>query len=149
MANNIWDKFDKEIDTEALAKDIGSANTGSFRQVPHGNYEVSVSKMELVASKAGDPMVSIWFKVVNGEYKGSLIFYNQVIKQGFQVHLVNEMLRKMDSGLDVEFVSYKQYGNRLMDIHEAIDNKLEYELAYKEGKNSFSTFDIVEVFDVK
>lgn len=147
--SNIWDKFDKEIDTEALAKDIENGGTGSFRQVPHGNYEVSVNKLELIASKAGDPMVSIWFKVLSGEYKGSLIFYNQVIKQGFQVHLVNELLRKMDSGLDVEFVSYKQYGGLLMDIHEAIDNKLEYGLAYKEGKNNFSTFDIVEVFEVE
>lgn len=146
---NIWDKFDNEIDTEALVKDIGSANTGTFKQVPHGNYEVSISKMELVASKAKDPMVSIWFKVVSGEYKGSLIFYNQVIKQGFQVHLVNELLRKMDSGLDVEFTSYKQYGNLLMDIHEAVDNKLEYGLAYKEGKNGFSTFDILEVFETE
>lgn len=147
MANNIWDKFDKEIDTESLAKDIGNANTTTFKQVPHGNYEVSVSKMELVASKAGDPMVSIWFKVVNGEYKGSLIFYNQVIKQGFQVHLVNELLRSMDTGMDVEFVSYKQYGTLLMDMHEAIDGSLEFALAYKEGKNGFSTFSISEVFE--
>ena len=41
-------------------------------------------------------MVSIWFKIVSdGDYKGSILFYNQVITQGFQIHNCNELLRKM------------------------------------------------------
>lgn len=145
---NIWDQFDKAIDTAALANDVTNSNTGNYKTVPHGNYEVAITKMELVASKAGDPMVSIWFKVVSGEYKGSLIFYNQVIKQGFQVHLVNELLRSFETGHSVEFISYKQYGTLLMDIHEAIDNKTEYGISYSENNKGYSTFKITEVFEV-
>ena len=113
---NIWDKFDKAIDTEGLANDVKDAqeNGQSFKEVPHGDYEVAVDKMELTASKAGDPMVSIWFKVLNGDYKGSRIFMNQVVTQGFQIHIVNELLRSMDTGVDIEFVTYKQYGNLLI-----------------------------------
>lgn len=151
MAQNIWDKFDKEINTEGLAADVADAaeNGASFKEVPHGDYEVGVDKLELTASKAGDPMVSIWFKVLTGDYKGNRIFYNQVITQGFQIHLANELLRSMDTGVDVEFKTYNQYGNLLMDVMEAIDGKLEFALKYGEGKKGFSTYEITEVFDVE
>ena len=149
---NIWDKFDEAIDTEGLQNDVKEAavnGTGSFKEVPHGEYEVEVNKMELIASKKGDPMVSIWFKVVSGEYKGSLIFFNQVITQGFQIHIVNELLRSMDTGLDIEFKTYKQYGNLLMDVMEEIDGQLEFALKYSKGKKDFSTYEITDVFEVE
>lgn len=148
---NIWDKFDKEIDTDGLAADVKEAqeNGASFKEVPHGEYEVAIDKMELTASKAGNPMVSVWFKVLTGDFKGSRIFYNQVVTQGFQIHLVDEFLRSLDTGLDIAFVTYKQYGNLIMDVMEAIDGKLEFVLKYGEGKKGFYTYKITEVFDVE
>ena len=151
---NIFDKWDKEIDTEGLAKDVKEAaenGTGEYKEVPHGDYEVAVNQMELKASKKGDPMVSIWFKIVSdGEFKGSMIFYNQVITQGFQVHIMNEFLRAMVAEMEdvpvIEFVSYKQYANLIMDIFEAVNENFEYALAYKKGKKDFSTYEITEVF---
>jgi hypothetical protein len=150
-SNNIWDKFDKAVDTAALADDVKDAqeNGQSFKDVPHGDYEVSIDKMELTESKNHDPMVTVWFKVLTGEYKGSRIFMNQVITQGFQIHIVNELLRAMDTDLNIEFVTYKQYGNLLMDVMEAIDGNLEFALSYKEGKNGFSKYEITEVFEVE
>ncbi|MBA9087496.1 hypothetical protein FHR92_003981 [Fontibacillus solani] len=149
---NIWDKFDEAIDTQGLAADVKEAaenGAGSFKEVPHGDYEVEVNKMELVSSKKGDPMVSIWFKVVSGDFKGSLIFFNQVITQGFQIHIVNELLRSMDTELDIKFETYKQYGSLLMDVFEAIDGNLEFALKYAKGKKDFSTYEITEVFEVE
>lgn len=145
-----FSKFDKAMDLEGLKQDVEEAkeNGGDFKEVPHGNYEVSINKLELTESKKGDPMVSIWFKVLTGEYKGSLIFYNQVITQGFQIHLNNELLRSLDSGIDIEFESYSKYAQLLMDIHEAIDGNLEYALEYGERKG-FNTFKITEVFEVE
>jgi len=151
MAQNIWDKFDKQYNTEELAKEVKEQkeNGGNFTPVPFGSYEVAVTKMELTESKAHDPMVTIWFKVLNGEHKGSLIFYNQVITQAFQIHLVNELLRAMDTDLDIEFVTYKQYAQLLMDVHEAIDGKLEFGLEYGEGKKGFGIYEITDVFEVE
>lgn len=149
---NIWDKFDNAIDTQGLAEDVKEAaenGTGSFKEVPHGDYEVEINKMELTASKKGDPMVSIWFKIVTGEYKGSMIFMNQVITQGFQIHICNELLRAMDTSLEIKFETYKQYGNLLMDMMEEIDGQLEYALKYGKGKKDFSTYEITEVFEVE
>lgn len=149
---NVWDKFDEAIDTKGLAEDVKEAaenGTGSFKEVPHGNYEVEVNKMELSKSKKGDPMVTIWFKIVSGEYKGSLIFFNQVITQGFQIHIANELLRSMDTDVEVKFETYKQYGEMIMDIAEAVDGNLEFALKYGKGKKDFSTYEITEVFEVE
>ena len=154
MNTNIFEKWDDTIDTEGLVKDVAEAaqnDTGSFKEVPHGDYEVAVHQMELKASSKGDPMVSIWFKIVSeGEFKGSMIFMNQVITQGFQVHIVNEILRMMVSEMSnapvVEFTSYKQYANLIMDIFEEINGNYEYALSYKKGKKDFSTYEINEVY---
>lgn len=157
MTQNIFDKWDKAIDTEGLQKDIAEAavngGKGDYKEVPHGSYEVAIQQMELRASKKGDPMVSIWFKVVSeGEYKGSLIFYNQVITQGFQIHNCNEMLRKIVSEMKdapvIEFKTYKQYGELLMDIFEAVADNYEYGLNYTANKKNkdFSDFKVTEVY---
>ena len=150
MAIN-WAEFNQKVDLEGLKNDIQNAaeSTPEYKEVPHGTYEVKVEKMELTLSKKGDPMVSIWFRILNGEYKNSIIFYNQVVVQGFQVHLANEFLRSLDSGIDVEFNDYEQYSNLLMDIHESINERLEYALEYGQGKNGFNTYKITEVFDVE
>ncbi|MBE1302904.1 DUF669 domain-containing protein [Clostridium botulinum] len=149
---NIWDKFDKNIDVEGLKADAKEAanNNSDFKEVPHGEYEVEVNKLELRESKKGDPMLSIWFKILTGEYKGSLIFYNQVLSSGFGLHKANEMLRSLDSGVEVEFESFSKYNDMLMDMAEAIDGKLEYQLSYTANKknNKFSEYEIKDIFEV-
>jgi hypothetical protein len=154
MSKDLFSKWDETIDTEGLAKDVAEAaenGGGNYKEVPHDTYEVAVDKIELKASKAGDPMVSIWFKVVSeGEYKGSLIFMNQVITQGFQIHIVDEFLRALTAECAdapvIEFKNYKQYNELLMDVAEAIDGKFEYALKYGKNKKDFNTFEIEEVF---
>ncbi len=103
-------------------------------EVPHGEYEVKIEKMELTAAKeTRKPMLSVWFKIVAGDYKNSMIFMNQVITEGFQIHIVNEFLRSLGTDVNVEFVSYKQYGNLIMDIKEVIDaSGVEFALDYGE-----------------
>ena len=158
MAQDMFSKWDSAIDTEGLQKDVADAaangGSGNYKEVPHGNYEVAVQQMELKASKKGDPMVSIWFKVVSdGEYKGSLIFFNQVITQGFQIHIANEMLRAMVSEMEdapvIEFKTYKQYAELIMDVFEAIDDNFEFALKYGKGKKDFSTYEITDVFPLE
>ena len=151
---NIWEKFDKSIDVEGLKKDADEAANnggGDFKEVPHGDYEVKVDKMEPKVSKKGDPMLSIWFKILSGEFKGNLIFFNQVLTTGFGLHKANEMLRSLDSGVDVEFKSMSQYADLIMDIQEAIDGNLEFALSYTANKKNanFSEYKIKDVFEVE
>lgn len=145
---NVWEKFNKAIDTEGLKKDVESAKDGQkeFKEVPNGTYEVEIEKLELTTSKKGAPMVSCWMKIINGEFENNRLFMNQVITQGFQIHLANEFLRSLDSGVEIEFDDYVQYGNLIMDVHEAIDGQLEYAVEYGENKG-FNTFKITDVFE--
>lgn len=142
-----FSKFDKQVDLEGLKKDIEDSANNDFKTVPHGSYEVAINKLELGESSKGDPMVKVWFKIVSGEYKGSLIFMNQVITRGFQIHIVDELLRSLETDVDIYFDSYSQYNELLMDVFEAVDNKFEYGLKYGE-KKGFDTFEITDVFEL-
>ena len=147
----IWEKFDKKIDTKVLKEGIKQAREnggGNYEEVPYGTYEVNVEKIELRESKKGDPMVSIWFNIIAGNFKNSKIFYNQVINQGFQIHLLNEFLRSLDTGVNIEFDSYGQYNEVLMDVAEGTKT-LEYALKYGENKKGFPTYEITEVFEAE
>ena len=156
MENNIFAQWDNAFDTEGLQKDVKDAaensGGGNYKEVPHGKYEVAIEKMELKATKEKQkPMVSVWMKIVGDcEYKGSIIFMNQVITEGFQIHIVNEFLRSLVKECTkvpvVEFKSYSQYANLLMDVHEAIADSFEYAVNYGQTKKGFDTFEITEVY---
>lgn len=146
-----FSKFDKKVDLEGLKNDIADAeenNGGNFKEVPLGTYEVAISKLELGESKKGDPMVKVWFKIVSdGEFKNSLIFMNQVITQGFQIHIVDEFLKSLETNVDITFESYSQYADMLMDVFEEIEGNYEYGLKYGENKG-FNTFEITDIFEL-
>ena len=152
-----FSKFDKMVDIDGLKKDIADAEANGggadFKDVPHGDYEVSIDKLELTETKkTGKPMVSCWMKIIGeGEFKGQRIFMNQVITQGFQIHIMNSFLRSLlldDSGIDVEFTGYADYNDLLLDITEYIDGKFEYGLEYGENNKGFDTFQITDIFEL-
>lgn len=161
---NIFTQWDN-ADLAGIQKDIDEAaknGGGDFEEVPFGvTYDVFIEKMELKSTKVDKnsddpkkriarPMVFIQFSIVDGKYEGQKIFMNQVITEGFQIHLVNELLRSMvkecaDAPV-VEFKSYSQYNDLLMDIHEMISESFEYALKYDKTKKGFRTFKITEVY---
>ena len=153
---NIFAQWDNNFDTEGIQKDIAEAEEngggGNYKEVPHGAYEVAIEKMELRATKEKNkPMVSIWMKVVSeGDYKGSMIFMNQVITEGFQIHIVNEFLRSLTAECkevpEIRFKNYSQYAELLMDVQEIIADSFEYAVDYGQTKKGFDTFTIKEVF---
>lgn len=152
MAIN-FEEFDKKMNLDSLKKDVADAagsNSGDYPEVPLGTYDVAIVKLELGVSKKGDPMLTCWMKILDGEYKNSRLFMNQVVTKGFQIHLANKFLRDLVEGLGiaVEFESYAQYAELILDISEEICDAREYTVAYGE-KNGFSTFDIKEAYDVE
>ena len=56
-------------------------DTTEYVEVPYGMYEVAVAGITYKERKAGNPMATIRFKVLNGEYKGNSIFYNQIVDE--------------------------------------------------------------------
>lgn len=145
-----YDQWDSQFDSEALKNDVKSveANSkGEYKEVPEGDYEVKITKLELTQSKAGNPMVSCWFKVLTNEYKGSTIFMNQVLTNAFGIHKANEFLRSL-TDTDVSFESFKQYSILLADIFEAIDGSFEYQLEYGKDAKGYNTYNIVNKFNI-
>lgn len=149
---SIFDKWDKNIDTAGLIEDIAEAEanggSGDFREIPVGTYECKIDKMELKESSKGDPMFFCQFRILQGEFNNSCMFMNQVITKGFQIGQVNKFLRSLDASEEVEFKTYGQYNDLIMDIMEAIDGNLEYLVEFKKSKKDFPIYTIKEVYEV-
>lgn len=144
-----FSKFDKVIDTNGLKAEVAESEAGktNYDEVPLGTYEVAITRLELGETQKGEPKLVAWFKIL-GEYQnGRLIFMNQPLTKGFQIHICNEFLRSLDSGLDVHFDTFAQYGELIYNIFDKIETeKLVFELEYGEKKR-FKTFKITNVFE--
>lgn len=141
------------MDVAGLQKDIEAAasNTGDFVEVPKGDYEVKVVKIELgetgTQSKTpGMPMAKVWFEVLAGEYKGQKIFMNQMLTTGFGIHKMNELLNSLETGVPVMFENFVQYNEVMNQVFNEVDGKAEYQLAYGENNKGFATYTIVQRF---
>lgn len=151
----LWEQFDKEFDLEGIKKDIVEAKTegsGAEREeVPEGSYEVKVEKMELVTTKKAParPMVSVWLRIVEGQYENNIIFMNQLVDEGWKINQASDFLRSLGSNLTVEFESYAQFANLILDIHEDIDGRLEYALDYGSTNRGYPTYKITEKFNIE
>ena len=95
----------------------------------------------------GDPMFSCQFKIIEGDYTDSVIIMNQPIDRVSQRYIVDEFLKSLGSNVPVEFISYEQYAQLIIQIAETIDGKFEYLVNYGK-KNGFTTFNIETIFDI-
>ena len=155
---SIFEKYSKKINAEELAasqKEITeNASGGDYKEVPFGTYEVEVNKLECKLSKSNNPMVSIWFKILNGDYENSMIFYNGVFTEDWMRHRVVRMLSSLlddntheaEINLILKSGDVDEINNFCMDIHEEIDGQFEYLLEYGQKKN-YNTYTIKEVYE--
>lgn len=155
MSENIFEKFNSMMDIAGLKQDVANAatNTGDFVEVPHGDYEVKVVKIELgqtgeKSKNPGMPMAKVWFDILTGEFKGQKIFMNQMLTSGFGIHKMNEFLTSLETGIPVMFENFAQYADLFAQIFAEVDGKAEYQLAYTANKknSNFSEYNIIQRF---
>lgn len=153
MGENLFAKFNSMMDVAGLQKDIEAAasNTGDYVEVPKGDYEVKVVKIELGATgenskTPGMPMAKVWFEVLAGEFKGQKIFMNQMLTSGFGIHKMNEFLNSLETGVTVVFENFEQYNEVMNQVFNEVDGKAEFQLAYGENNKGFATYTIVQRF---
>ena len=79
-ASKVSKKEEKAIQK---AMDEQKANKGNFREVPAGEYPVIVDKLEVGETSWGEDQIVIWFKITDGEFKNSNIFYNGMFNDNF------------------------------------------------------------------
>lgn len=168
-----WNQFDKNVDNEALAKDVEEAQT-DYPEIPDGEYDVTIASMELGQSKVkengtgGDPMAKIQFVIEAGEFKDQHIFYNGVIKggqwQALMIHNVLDMLRALadadDDDPDFKWHSFAALDQTMKDLFEEVgpivndagevtEEGWHYKLEVKPNKKNpnFKDLKILEVLD--
>jgi len=156
---SIFEKYAAKINQEELAKSQqeikDNASGGQREEVPVGKYEVKVDKLECKRSKAGNMMVSIWFKILRGKFEKSVIFYNGVFHEDWMRHRVAKILsdllddgdRTAEINLILKSGNMDEVNDFCMDIHEAIDDNFEYLLDYGQSKG-YQTYAITEVYEV-
>lgn len=151
MNNDIFERFNTMFDVAGLKQDVDTAGakSGDFVEVPKGNYEVKVVKIDLGetserSKNPGMPMAKVWFEVVAGEFRGQKIFMNQMLTSGFGIHSMNKFLDSLASGIPVQFENFAQYANLFAQIFAEVDGTAEYELAYGENNKGYSTYTIVQ-----
>lgn len=156
---SIFEKYANKINAEELAqsqKEIQSnAGGGDYKEVPVGTYEVAVNKLECKMSSKNNPMVSIWFKILEGEFENSLIFYNGVFTEDWMRHRVVKMLSSLlndntheaEINLILKSNNVNEINDFCMDVHEEVDGKFEYLLDYGQSKG-YNTYTIKEVYEL-
>ncbi len=153
MGENLFAKFNEMFDVDGLKKDVEDAasNSGDFVEVPHGDYEVKISKIELgvtgeKSKTPGMPVAKIWYTIVSGDFKNQKIFQNQMLTTGFGIHKMNEFLTSLETGIPVVFENFEQYKALFDEIFNAVDGKAEYQLSYTQNNKGFSVYTIVQRF---
>jgi len=149
-----YSKFEGKVDLAALQKDVAEAPTTT--DVPKGTYIVSIEKMEIKETKAGDKlMFSVQCKVKEGEHQGRFLFMNRVIlgnkntetwNDGRAIKGVLTWLEKLETQTTPEFVNYPDFEECVLDIYQEIEGKVELEVEY--DANAFDPIKIKEVYDL-
>jgi hypothetical protein len=160
IMSSIFEKYASKINQEELAasqQEIqeNASNGGQREEVPVGKYEVKVDKLECKKSKAGNLMVSIWFRILSGKFEKSVIFYNGVFHEDWMRHRVAKILsdllddgdRQAEINLILKSGNLDEINNFCMDIHESVEGRLEYLLDYGQNKG-YQTYTIAEVYEV-
>ena len=141
-------------------------NKGTFKEVPAGEYPVIVDKLELGDTSWGDKQIVLWFKITDGEYKNSRIFYNGSFDDHFS-HGINVTAMLLADMLDDEELTATKMavilghgpeaaGDFIADLAEEFESMawdLDYDITVSKKTNSKGqpyknmTYEIVGVYD--
>ena len=149
-----WDKTYNISESDVEAMNSKNSESKEFERVPYGKYETKLTSLDLVETKKTDknpeprPMVSARFKILEGQYKNRVIFYNKVVEKAASIHFANEFLRSLESGVDVEWNgSFSSYADTIQQVFDEVEDDCEYGIDYS-SNNGFDDVKITDVWDV-
>lgn len=148
-----FSKWDNQVN-EDMAKAVEEAKNNpqqSSKEVPAGKYTVKIEKMEIAATKDGRPMFKVQCRILDGEFKKWCLFMNRVIagtkNDANMIASVIGWLEKLEPSMAVEFKSYSQFADLVLDIFEEVADAIELEVDY--DPEAFNSISIEEVFVVE
>lgn len=145
--------------------DLDKGSDGQYEEVPYGQYEVRVTKIELVKTKPtaknpNQPMARISFRVINNENISGYISYFAILDNKYitmRMQMTNRLLKSMKTNVDLSPSNFRDaegnydlnaYRDLLTKVYEDITSRgLEYGLDYSENDKGFATYTITNVFD--
>lgn len=164
-----FSKFDATINEAELNKQLEEAKNnpqGEGLDTPAGNYVAKIEKMEVGATKDGRPMFKVMLRVVEAgekakddviEYlshfknKKPCLFMNRVIygtkNDANMIQSVIGWLQKLEPSVTVEFKSYSQFADLVLDVFEEVADAVELDVNY--NPDAFNSISIEEVFDAE
>ena len=119
--------WNEQFGGEKAVKAVEEAKENKFTETPEGVYKCKLEKLELGESRTHKPIVKGMFRIKEGAYKKSCLFYNGVMaandpgKSGFCIHNVLEFLRSLNVFEDDEIDfdgDYEHFNDLLLDIAE-------------------------------
>lgn len=153
-------KFDQMIDKKKLQSDMENASSNEYDEVPKGEYVISIENMEIKPTKAGDKlMFTVQAKIretVNAPKKqdGRWIFFNRVIagnrvtekwNDGAAIKGVITWIKDL-TGEELEFESYSQFSEDVLDLFQEISGNIEAAIKY--DPEAFNPIKITDVYDI-
>lgn len=154
-----FDKFDKMVDQKELKQQMEQAP--EYDDVPAGIYICNIEKMEIKPNKANDKlMLAVQMGIIETveapkKQDKRKIFFNRVIcgnkttdkwNDGVAIKGVITWIKNLLDEDDVlEFKSYSQFADEVLDIYQDICPNVEVKVKY--DPDSFNTVEIQEVFD--
>lgn len=99
---------------------------GDGDRIPEGRYRVAVETVELDKSKAGNPMINVWFRVVGGEFDGSTLKDRLVLTEKSLFRVVGFL-----NALGIQVPKKKVN----VDFHKTLGKQMEVDVADGEPYN--------------
>ena len=116
----------KEAQAIQKAMDEQKESRNRYKEVPAGEYHVVVDKLELGETSWGDAQITLWFKITDGEFKNSRIFYNGTFDEHFE-HGINSTAILLADLLDDEDLTSAQIAvilNKFDDDQSVVEDFL-------------------------
>lgn len=149
-----FSKFDAQVDVNQLTHDVEEAvknGGGDFPTIEEGVYICEVENLEIGTTKDGRPMLKGMFRIVEGEYKKSCLFYNRVLfgtkNDANMIASAVGFIKSLEPSEDVGpivFQNYSQFADLVLDVAEDIAD-LTYEVEY--DPDAFNSIHIADVFE--
>lgn len=150
-----FSKFDKEVNMDALQKDIDEAKknggVGNYAEIEAGEYVGKIEKLEVGATKDDRPMLKAMFRITEGAHKKACLFLYRVLygtkNDGNMIASALGWLESLEPSEDVgdiTFETYSQFADLVLDIAEDV-SELEYKVKY--DPKAFNNISIVEVYE--
>lgn len=150
-----FSKFDKEVNLDALQKDIDEAvkngGVGDYPDIEAGEYRGQIEKLEVGETKDHRPMLKVMFRITEGAHKKACLFMNRVLygtknDANMIASAIGwlETLEPSEEIGDITFETYSQFAELVLDIAEDV-SELEYEVNY--DPKAFNSISIEEVYE--